>query len=438
MEPLPSARLSRSLTRASRAAVVAFVADCYEARGWTVRGTNGPGEFAVRDPRTGRTERVVILGARTRATAPDRVDADVVVARRDAAWARAVASASGARFLGPVELREQLLYGIDRDRARRLLDDHLGTALERSSSPVRAETVAVTLALLLVVAGTAGGVAALFDADRAPPDDRPGPYPTATAPATATATPESGRPAPNTVTRLPWGVDDDGVRNVERLAAGHSAGVTGHSYTMRIEVKIRRSMGTPDERVDLTRQTAHVEDRTTYTRVIEDGQFAAAGNDTNATATNATRVRYAEYADGRREYTRRLDAEGDPVYAADQLTPRLESPFTRIATAYLTNHMDASESELSRVIYRGREVYLVSASGDPHRITGNVTDYRANAVLYPDGLVVDFEATYDITTDGSTRHVSVRFTYDAIDETTVTRPGWVDDVNGTTPVAGPD
>ena len=437
MEPLSSSRLSRLLTRASRADVVAFVADCYDARGWKVDGTAGSEGFTVRDPRTGRTDRVLVLGARTRFTAPDRVDADVVVARRDAGWARAVATASDARFLGPAELREQLLYGVGRGRARRLLADHFGAALERSPPRVRAETVAVTLALLVVVAGTAGGVTALFGADRVGPSDQSGPSSTTTPTATPTATPESGRPEPNTVSQFPWGVNDEGVQNVERLAAGHRAGLTGRAYTLTIEVEIRRSVGTADERVDLTRQTARVEDLTTYTRVVEDAEFTGE-NVTNGTDANATRVRFSQYADGRREYTRQLDSEGDPVYSSRAFVPERGSPFTRITTAYLTNHMDASRSELSRVIYRGREVYLASASGEPHRITGNVTDYRANAVLYPDGLVVDFEATYNITTNGSTRHVSVRFTYDAIDETTVTRPEWVDNVNGTTPVSGPD
>jgi hypothetical protein len=420
MAVLSPSRLANVLTRRSRATVAGFVEACYDARGWTVTAS-GDG-FEATNPRTGDTERVAVLGARTRLTAPGRVDADVVVARRDAPWARAVATASDARFLGPAELRDVLLYGVGRDRARELLAEHLGASLERSPARVRAETLAVAVALLVVVAGTAGGVATLVEREAAAD-----PGSAATTPVEPTETPESGRPEPNTVSQFPAGVNDNGVQDVRRLAEAHSVAIDGQSYSLHIEG--RQSVGNGEGRWEVVRRNVTVENRMQYRVAV-----ASTGAD------NDTDVRYEAFADGQRVVTRTFGADGGPVYASRPILPERESPFTRVATSFILRYLDTNESDLSLVVYRGRGVYLVSAVGDPERLPGNVSDYEAVAILYPNGFLAELEARYNVTSDGRTRRIEARFVYDDVGETSVTRPTWTDalDDNGTATPVGPD
>jgi hypothetical protein len=428
MAVLSSEQFARLLLRQSTAALTAFVADCYGARGWAV--TRRRDGLVARNPRTGAAERVAVLGSRTRLTAPASVDADVVVARRDASWARAVAATSDARFVGPAELRDVLLYGLDRDVARGLLSDHFGTSLEARVGPTVTVAAVATVALVAVVVAATVGGAALFAA---------GPSWSSTPSAVPeTATPEptsaefSGRPAPNTVSTFPPGLDDDGVRSVEAVAQGHRTAVAGRSYDLLFEQRRTRSADF-DGRWDESRQFATVENRTNYFLIVE-------GTDPRR-AANESRVRYVAYGDGERVYVKTWDENGTPRYVSRGIDPEAESPFTASATTYVVRYLDTSRTDLSRVVYRGREVYLVTAVGTPQRIPGNVTDYRATAIVYPDGFVTELDATYTVESGNETRHVEIRYTYDDVGTATVERPEWVDRPSGgnrtPTPV-GPD
>jgi hypothetical protein len=423
MAVLTPERFARLLVRPSRARLSTFVADLYDARGWTV--TRRGRDLVVSHPRTGRAERVAVLGARTSLTAPASVDADVVVSRRDATWARAVAEGSDARFVGPADLRESLLYDVDRDRARELLTEHFGASLTAQSAPVDGAALAAAVAVVVVLAGAAAVGAAGFGAAPSPAT----PSPTGTPPAAdAGVTDEGATPAPNTVSTFPPGLDDDGVRSLAELATAHRTAVEGRSYHLLFEQ--RRSRDVAEGEWVETRQSVTVENRTNYRLVVDGIDPRRAPED--------PRVRYVAYADGERVYVKAWDENGTARYVDRTVTPGEESRFARTASNSLLRYLDTDRSDLSRVVYRGREVYLLTAVGSPQRIPGNVTDYRASAIVYPNGFVPELEARYTVVDDEGPRRVAIRYVHRDVGSATVDRPSWLDDrPNGTATPATP-
>ena len=129
------ALLSRSeLGRLCRAAepsdLLGFIADLYAVRGWTVETTD-PNDAVVTLKRDGSLQR---LGVVTETPVPDGVDTVVIVgADIDSA------SITADRYLDVGDLRNLLLYGIDREQAATVFErwfDQPLSAFDRPSRPV--------------------------------------------------------------------------------------------------------------------------------------------------------------------------------------------------------------------------------------------------------------------------------------------------------------
>jgi len=92
------------------------------------------------------------------------------------------------------------------------------------------------------------------------------------------------------------------------------------------------------------------------------------------------------------------------------------------------------ENTTDVVTHEGRTYYRVFSAGDdkPDVSEGfnapRAVNYRATAYITPGGIVRTLSVEYDrIRVDGY-HHITVRFDYTDIGETTVDRPAWIDRV----------
>ncbi|MFB6295711.1 MAG: hypothetical protein ABEH66_02585 [Halobacteriales archaeon] len=247
----PSA-LASLLADLDHEAFVAFVADlrAREGRGVDREGsvlTLGDGSDECERLLVwtdGRTRRQRLLGASP--DAPETGSLDAVVARDgDLRAARAIAEKRGARVVGPADLRDRLLYAIDRGACRELCREHFGREVVPRPAPESGRegadsaprslsyppTIVVAAALTGVLVAAAVGMAGLPGAS--------GPRATATPDAgatvgTAAVTPAGGgvatssTPPPGTPPEFP-GFSLDGDHPVN-ATPGSTITVSGVFY----------------------------------------------------------------------------------------------------------------------------------------------------------------------------------------------------------------
>lgn len=161
--------VSRALRRLSRPELVAFVRDCYRARGWDARVDD---DCVVAT--SGGSTRVVLPVATRRLPggrpSPDRA-VDVVFAAAATDRVRRLADALDARTVAGRAAAEMVLYGVDADERAALCRMHLGAEPDALRPPVTRRLrrgVATALAALQettvnrpVVDGTGRAVLAL-------------------------------------------------------------------------------------------------------------------------------------------------------------------------------------------------------------------------------------------------------------------------------------
>ncbi|MFB6106647.1 MAG: hypothetical protein ABEJ70_06710 [Halobacteriaceae archaeon] len=162
--PVPRRTFVRWCRRLDREAVSAFVADLWEARGYSVR-REGATLFATRD---GHTVRILPVAAR-RFGAPTVPETDgptdvVVLGGLADEATRRLADDRGAKLVDAAALHRMALYAVDRDTLADLTRRHFGHS-PRVRDPWSAlENVpptAVVVAALLVVSAVAAGQSAM-------------------------------------------------------------------------------------------------------------------------------------------------------------------------------------------------------------------------------------------------------------------------------------
>ncbi|RDZ52587.1 hypothetical protein C5C07_12470 [Haloferax sp. Atlit-4N] len=414
-----------------------FLADLWTARGW---------ETAVEDHlvvarRGDRIDRIAVVSRswlRLSPTVPD--GATVVVALGDPARTRR-ATPEEARVLSVDDLYELVRYGLPGGRGDDLVADHFGVRLADlpadgggggagytegaggartgplasvlppsfSSLPVAPLLFAALLVAAVVVTAGSGGVPVLGDALGGQQPSVPTPVAT---------TPES-TPTPEPRTVAP-GVTTAGVENATLLAAAHRGAAANRSY--RWTLRYRESIAGDETGREV--EVVHVEAPHVYVSEVERaGQLRAFPRPTASEDA---------YADGTTRYARR-PAEPDGV-AARVLDPDVrDGPGRQASRAarYLEWYLSADETSVARVT---SVTNATVESGTPlYRIEGRDTDfprsrdYRVEAVVEEGGFVRSMRVTYE-TRDGL--GVEVWFAYDAVGETTVTRPAWLDRADG--------
>lgn len=215
---------------------------------------------------------------------------------------------------------------------------------------------------------------------------------------TLTPVPVETRAQSATQSTPPPGVSVDGAVDVGRLLRAHTASLDGRSYTWVLTYDTGSREGTrlteyrhPGGSLN---RTLYVEDSTGYVRVDTDSGS---------------------------EFDSRADPGEDETYAIGK----------ELAWRYLTGVNLTADA----VTQGGQTYYRLSVVDDvpaPLTVRGGlksrIDEYRATASITQDGVVKTLITEYVRTSDDGYQYVSLRFDYEAIGRTTVTRPDWADQV----------
>lgn len=246
------------------------------------------------------------------------------------------------------------------------------------------------------------------------------PSPDASAPAeTVTPAPvptDAGTDEPNM--SLPPGVAADGSLSPADLAAAHYDALGGRSFAWTQEYE----RGAP----------AAESAATTVSRRLLVGSDGSFRFDRRLSADR----RGAVYADESGTYVRsRIENASERRYHERRFDYRRYLPTQQTLTRYLPTE----GASVSRVDRRGREYLRIHATSPPATVRNGhakqtVHNYTATAYVTPEGVVRSVVVRYEYTLRDDRIAVSIRENYEAIDGTTVERPDWVTETNGT---AGP-
>ena len=448
-----------------------FVAALWAACGWETTcaaSDAGHGATVVVARRDERMRRIAVG-----TPVPD--DADVVVDETGrSAAVRRRAEAVGASRVSPADLRDKLLYGVDRDTADRLFCRHFGVDLATAATTdvaddrrrvmrawrsvvagerpatgrVRSAAVAVAaVALLIAVAAVLfpGSVPLLdagtesADADRAGPSAPvDGEYAAAAdvigTPASAERTAASLDDSAylglykdgltgtvGSTARTPPGAFLTGVYDPDALADAHVAAVSNVSSASLLLVA-----SGPANATDLNATTGG------SVEIAGDGGVDLAVE--SATRYRLTGSANASVVNATHNGTVTVFADGDDAYEraagpAGVETRRLPSPATPngtqlVATAAaepIRRFLNGSNSTV-RPAATELPLYRVTVTGEPTALGDEVRDFRSVAFVTADGLVLELSATYVHAPTGE--RVRVAFRYDGLDDTVVVAPGW--------------
>lgn len=445
MAVVPARTFERWLRALDGDAFAGFVADLYASRG---RAVAVRADGAVVLTEEGRVLAPVAGGWRLRR--PDvPADADAVVAADPSSRLRRLVARRNLSLVGPEDLRNLALYGIDRRDTERLFEEYFDAspvvaASDPDDSPrggavdglgdVSAASVAAAVLAVLVVAAVFGpfgqGVApASDDAARA----ESGPLVVGSVP------PED----PDDDELFPPGLGPTGVVDVSALADAHAETVAGRSYRLVV-----RQSGT--RRWDGRRwrgvwNHAEVENprhfHYTATGYVENRTADASG------ATNATEGASADDGDELVQYA--AYADGELVYVMNELRDETfyrypvsidgdgHGVFERRASFAIERYLNAPRTTVTRE--RNARYFDVVATGTPENVpdSDRISDYRAEALVGSNGFVSRLIVSYELAVGNETREVSYRMEYAAVDEVDVSRPVWYDRAVAATEPGGP-
>lgn len=437
MPPIPSERFGRLFRGLDPDERVAFVAELWATRGWqtTVDGTS------VVVTREAKSERILIVDPGRFGT-PALEDIDVLVVARDRTAVRNAAADAGVRYLTPEDVRELLLYGLERSTAAFLFQRTFGQPLEPASetAPTRPERVRavgtslanavsargdrrhliVLLAVGLLVGAAVGGPAlttqqdttAVSPVETITPGD-PGAIGAGTATQTATAAPELASD------ERPPGLGEQTLVDHVALADAHVEAVGGTARTLRMA-----ATGPPDTPLLNGREAWNVTARIEHPRLYRHDtttQFPAANGSTSLT------VRI--YADGETKFRQaRLGTETSYQRYPIETTGDA-SGFASDVREYLLQFLAGDDSTVECVATLAGNgdcfAYRVVVTGAPAAVHDDASDYRAVAIVQDDGVVASLDVRYTVPVDGERVPVRFQLAYDDIGETTVTPPTWL-------------
>jgi hypothetical protein len=413
-----AARL-RSLPPEQRAR---FVADLLSARGWQTdrdgcRITASAGD---------RTRHISVGRPR-----PDAdVDEVVVVPSRIDRLASALPGHSGpavgradVTVVGPDDLHERLLYAIDRGRAATLYRDHFGATLAETGDGPRARSRRFAGAVLVLAALATAALLAGFGPGSGPLAggvDR-GP----SGPDRGTVV-DRGTDASPVTERTPTPRPDllpAEVRDIDRLARAHGAVLGTGPARMHATFRgprfltgfdTRRSGYDPTDEVSIDVCAA------SGTRYHVVRQTAFGG--TEFIRLNAT---FERFADGDFEY-RRIRRDGDLAYGRQPVSEARNASATirSVTRSLLFRYLNTTEREVATIRNDIEPRYRLVATGRPLDLDHAVDDYRAIAIVRPDGFVTDLQVSY--VHPDSRALVQVSAEYDTPCDT-VDAPDWYEE-----------
>jgi hypothetical protein len=399
-------RFGRALARLDPEAFARFVAAAHVARP-DVDEVRLDGGCLVVHGREERRLRLVADRGPLRGTGPvgpANGPVDAVVTQVPGSGDR-TAVAHDARLLGPADLRDLVCYGLAREDAGRLLDDHLGmdreTALADGSGRRPVAVAAAAVAALALVAGVLGTAVAGPGAPAGP----------------ATSTPDGSTPVTErgTAAGLPPGLSPAGVADPAALARAHEAAIDGRRYAFSVEARNVPALSGPGYWRELE-ASAVVAGPRTYRASLGGVRVAERG-----TWWRLSRI----YADGDRLYERRFGAHA-PVHDVRPAPP--DGPEMDRGTEHARRYLavrSAPGGNVTPAEVGGEWGHRVAVGRAPPGVDGD--SYRATARVTESGRITSLDVVY-VRPDGERATLTVR--YEPTDER-VRPPDWLDEVRRT-------
>lgn len=428
-----------------------FVADLYAARGWEVRSDEG----VIHASREGRGRRIAVLDP-PRFGSVSLPDVDTAVVTRDDEDHREAAEDAGVEYLAPADVRDLLLYGLDRETAAPLFEEYFDRPLSTAKpAPTDAEDSA-RIAVLSSLDGNAGrlSVVAAFllvvgalvtGAGTLPTDD---PEPTVPDPTTTYTPGEAGALGGNET--YPPGIGEKGVENSGELALAHLEYLSNRTYAYRI------GGSGPQHAMFMQghsswEATVFVEDQTTYRykkRAVAPHGYRVEQREDNRTvwvpkrpsdpnneSTSDTLIKEV-YANGTAKFWRfndtervvyrraTVDQQGGRVFAIVDQAGWPELYIQRFLWTENSSVRCLSETETDDC-----RTYRVEATGQPVEVRADLMEYRAVAEVEQSGFVRSLRVRYSIELLGETNEtatVRFRMEYGRIGNVSVSPPEWLD------------
>lgn len=453
MGPVSAGTFARLFGRLDAQAKREFVADLFAARGWDVR-VDGSQLHVTRD---GDERRVAILEP-PRFRSVSLPDADEVLVTRDHSGVRSAAEEVGVHYRSPGDLRDLLLYGLERGTAEELFSEYfdqplsvigpddepedLGLSLSGlwpslDWSPQRAAVVAILLIGVAVYVGGAGTLVGL-DSGAAAPE------------LNSTYTPgEAG--AIGGAREYPPGLGPDGIENSGKLTLAHFEFLYGTPHEYRISASgpqhapfmLGLSQWNATVRIQDGRQYRYqkrevapygyrVEQREDNVTVWDPKRPADVGN--NSSREILTKQ---VYADGTQKFWR-FDGPEQVLYrraSVEQQGGRVLGVVDQVGWVdiYLQRFLWTPNSSINCVSTTETQNcrrYRVEATGDPIELRADVIDFRAVAIVDQPGFVRSLTVRYKINPLDGGEPVPVRFRLEYLgigeESGSVSPPEWLD------------
>jgi hypothetical protein len=408
-----------------------FVGALWEARGWV---TDDESDVVV--ARKGETVRRLRVVQPRWFGSPDVDGVDAVVTTRHRESLQHAAEAAGADYVTPADLRELLLYGVDRADASRLFTEFFDRPLSvprDAATPDRTGWTAPTIsapspavlvvALIVVLAGIGMVNPSVFSFDRSASAAGVAAGGEFTPGATGALGGDEGDAGPSASTGLPPGVSEDGVENASALADAHLSNTLNRRYAFSFD------FAGPAAAPDFEDWTA-VE----WDLVVEHRRAFRVDASFNGTGSDDWRS-IGVFANGVRDY-RIYRVPGSvrtnemPAGASDA------DSYTYFASRVVATYLDTSNSTVT-CVNRGATAcqrYRIDASGETPTLTemvgddGTIREYRAVAHVTSDGLVTNLTVNYQYVEDGFPEAVDLRFEYDDYGTARIEPPAWLSTV----------
>lgn len=433
-----------------------FVADLYAARGWDIRLDEG----SIAATQEGETRRIAVVQPGRFGT-PPLPDVDMVVVARDKDAIRTEAEDAGVDYVTTDDLRNLLLYGLNRETAADLFEDHFDRPLSSVESTAGAAEDATSLTslpssldwntrragvvvVLLVITGGLVGAGLLPNTE---PENT-------SLESTLTYTP-GGVGAIGGERTYPPGLGPDGVENSGTLTEAHFQYLDNKSYVYRIgasgppHAQFMLGLGAWNATVRIANGSHYqyrkrvvapygfrVEQRALPQGNVTDWDPKRAADADNESEPESLTKRV--YADGTNKFWR-FDGPEEVVYrraSVAQQGDRIFGIVDQVAWVdiYLQRFLWAENSTvrcLSKKETGDCDTYRVEVTGDPVELRGDVADYRAVAVVESSGFVRSLSVRYTIPRlDNPDERVQARFHLKYVEVGTesvsISPPEWLD------------
>lgn len=412
MNAASPSEFSSRVRKLSRDDQAAFVADLLEAQGWDV-DREGSVIHAMDD----ESERTFSVGV-----PPGDIAVDLIVAPPPSRigsrlpWGKspeARAADLDAELLDTEDLRNRLLYAIDRTVAGSIVEKHFDTQLEVTPEPetepgTSVPTIAVAVVVLIVI-GMIVAAPVVFDGTDRTDESELG---------------DDASPEEDELNVPPPGVSSEEIEDPDLLAMGHKWAIQN---TMPFAISITYS-GPRFLTGQDTRRTGYGPDeRAEYEFYFQsEVQYYIGERHVVADPLRYDELTIERVAKNGTEY-QRIDENDEQTFSSE---PVPDDPVDMYAdrnqdATLIRKYLDTNETSVETIERENGSRYSIVATGDPARVDVETDEYRATAIVRPDGVVT--RLSVEFVHPETSYAVRIEYEFNDSADIEATRPEWIDE-----------